>query len=80
MTWGDNPNTFINYFRRMIAQNKPYKVVDEYRYLISKEEILLLTNNLPLTGRNEINVTGQIVKVQDVVNSLLNGKKSVHKV
>ena len=80
ITWGDNPNTFINYFRRMIAQNKPYKVVDEYRYLISTEEILLLTNNLPLTGRNEINVTGQIVKVQDVVNSLLNGKKSVHKV
>jgi hypothetical protein len=80
ITFGDNPNTFINYFRRMIAQDKPYKVLDEYRYLIDKDELLLLTNNLPLTGRNEINVTGRIVKVQEVVNELLNGKKSVHQV
>lgn len=80
LTWGDNPNTFINYFKRMISQGKDFKVLDEYRYLVSKEEILLLTNNLPLIGRNEINLCGQIVKVQDVVNKLLNGKKSVHQV
>lgn len=75
ITFGDNPNTFINYFRRMIAQGKPFKVLDEYRYLISKEELILLTDNLPLTGRNEINVCGRIVKVQDVVNELINEKR-----
>lgn len=73
--WGDNPNTFINYFKRMIAQDKPFKVLDEYRYLISKEELLLLTDNLPLIGRNEINVCGRIAKVQDVVNELINEKR-----
>lgn len=73
--WGDNPNTFINYFKRMIAQDKPFKVLDEYRYLISKEELLLLTDNLPLNGRNEINACGRIAKVQDVVNELINEKR-----
>lgn len=77
ITWGDNPNTFINYFRIMIAQKKKFTVLDEYRFLVSKEEIILLANSLPLTGKNEINVSGEIVKVQDVVNRLLNEKRTV---
>lgn len=69
--FGNNPHTFINYFRACIEKGLPYKVFDEYRYLISKEELLLLTNNLPLTGKNEISVTGRIVKVQTIVDELI---------
>lgn len=78
ITWGDNPNTFINFFKRMIAHDKPFKIFNEYRYLISKEELLLLTDNLPLVGRNVINCCGRIVKVQDVVNELINEQNRVH--
>lgn len=71
INFGKNPHTFINYFRNCIEKGLPYKVFDEYRYLISKEELLLLTNNLPLTGKNEISVTGRIVKVQTIVDELI---------
>lgn len=69
--WGTNPNTFMNYFRNCLDKGLEYKVFDEYRYLISKEELLLLTNNLPLIGQNTISVTGRIVKVQTIVDELM---------
>jgi UDP-2-acetamido-2,6-beta-L-arabino-hexul-4-ose reductase len=74
ITWGNNPNTFINYFRNCIDAGIPYFVRDEYKYLISEKELVTLTDNLPLIGKYEISVTGKIVKVQDVVNELLNIK------
>jgi hypothetical protein len=72
ITFGKNSNTFINYFRNCIVNGLPYEVRDEYKYLIHEKELRLLTDNLPLIGRNEISVTGRIVKVQDIVNELLN--------
>lgn len=71
ISWGSNPHTFINYFRNCIGKGLPYKVLDEHRYIISKEELLLLTNNLPLTGKNTISVTGRIIKVQTIVDELI---------
>jgi hypothetical protein len=72
ITFGTNPNTFINYFRNCIEKGLPYQVRDEWKYLITKKELLLLTDNLPLTGKNEISAFGRIVKVQQVVNELRN--------
>jgi UDP-2-acetamido-2,6-beta-L-arabino-hexul-4-ose reductase len=79
ITWGKNPNTFINYFRTCIEADIPYFVKDEYKYLIGEKELLTLTDNLPLSGKNELSVTGKIVKVQDVVNELLNEKAGLYK-
>jgi hypothetical protein len=72
ITFGKNPHTFINYFRNQIEKGLPYEVRDEYKYLIGEKELLLLTQNLPLKGQHEISVTGRIVKVQQVVNEILN--------
>jgi hypothetical protein len=77
ITFGDNPKTFINYFRHKIENDLPYTVFDEYRYLISERELLSITDNMPDKGRNEISVTGRIVKVQDVVNELLHEQGKV---
>lgn len=65
--FGTNPNTFLNALRAKKAKGEPFELFDEYRYLISKEELLLLTDNLPLTGRNEINVFGRMAKVKDLI-------------
>lgn len=65
ITWGSNPNTFINYIRDKKAKGEPVEIRDEWKYLISKEQLLLLTDNLPLTGKNEISVFGKCKKVID---------------
>ena len=65
--WDQNPNTFINKLRALKASGKPFEIFDEYRYMISKEELLLMTNNLPLKGRNEINCFGTMKKVKDLI-------------
>jgi len=72
LTWGDNPNTFLNFFRIKIKTGKPYKIFDEYRYLIGKKEFVTVVDSLPLTGRNEINLCGEIIKVKDIVKRLIN--------
>lgn len=65
ITWGSNPNTFMNYIRDKKAKGEPVEIRDEWKYLISKDELLLMTDNLPLTGKNEISVFGKCKKVID---------------
>lgn len=65
--WGSNPNTFINYIRNKQAKGEPVQIRDEWKYLISKEQLLFITDNLPLTGRNEISVFGDCKKVIDCI-------------
>ncbi len=61
LDWDENPHTFRNY----IKNNPDAPIRDEWKYMISKEQLLLLTDNLPLTGKNEISVFGQMKKVKD---------------
>ena len=35
--------------------------------MIDKEQLVLLTNNLPLTGKNTISVFGRMAKVKDLI-------------
>lgn len=65
ITFGSNPNTFLNYIRNKKAKGEPVEIRDEWKYMISKEQLLLLTDNLPLTGKNEISVFGECKKVID---------------
>lgn len=65
--FGTNPNTFINFLRNKKAKGEPYELLDEYRYIISADELLLLTDNLPLTGQNEINAFGRMCFPKDII-------------
>ena len=65
--WGTNPNTFLNALKAKKAKGEPFEIFDEYRYMISQKELLLLTDNLPLVGQNEINVFGRMAKVKDLI-------------
>lgn len=55
-----NPHTFINAYKNM-----PYKLRDEYKYMISKEQLNFITDNLPKTGKHEISVFGEALKVEE---------------
>jgi hypothetical protein len=65
--WGKNPHTFLNFIRNKQAKGEPVEIRDEYKYMISKEQLLLITDNLPLTGQHEISVFGRMAKVKDLI-------------
>jgi hypothetical protein len=67
ITWGNNPNTFINYIKNKIKNGEPVEIKDEYKYVIDKEQLVLLTDNLPLIGQNTICIFGRMAKVKDLL-------------
>lgn len=67
ISWGSNPNTFINYIKNKISKGEPVEIKDEYKFVISKEQLVLLTDNLPLIGQNTICVFGKMAKVSDLI-------------
>lgn len=67
ISFGKNPNTFLNYLKAKKEAGEPYEIKDEYRYMINEEELLLMTDNLPLKGQNIINVFGTKAKVADLI-------------
>jgi hypothetical protein len=67
ITWGSNPNTFINYIKNKKSKGEPVEIKDEYKYVIDKEQLVLLTDNLPLIGQNTICVFGRMAKVAELV-------------
>ena len=67
ITWGSNPNTFINYIKNKKSKGESVEIKDEYKYIIDKEQLVLLTDNLPLTGQNTICVFVRMAKVAELV-------------
>ena len=67
ITWGNNPNTFLNYIKNRIKNGEPVEIKDEFKYLIDKEQLLLLTDNLPLVGQNTISAFGRMAKVKELI-------------
>ena len=66
--YGDtNPNTFINFIRAKQAKGEPVEIRDEYKFMISKDQLLFITDNLPLKGKHEISVFGEMRKVNDLI-------------
>lgn len=60
-----NPNTFVNAIKAKQAKGEEVQIYGEYRYMISKETLNLITDNLPLVGQNELTVTSHIKLVKD---------------
>lgn len=67
ISWGTNPNTFINYIKNKINKGEPVEIKDEYKFVIDKNQLLLLTDNLPLIGQNTIGVFGKMAKVTELI-------------
>jgi hypothetical protein len=67
ISWGSNPNTFINYIKNKLNNGEPVEIRDEYKYMIDKDQLILLTDNLPLLGQNTISVFGKMAKVNALI-------------
>jgi len=67
ITWGSNPNTFINYIKNKKSKGESVQIKDEYKYIIDKDQLVILTDNLPLTGQNTLCVFGRMAKVEELV-------------
>lgn len=74
INWGDNPNTLINFLRNRLLEGKPLEVKDTYRYVVNKEEFLHWINMIP-DFNVEMNITGRMMKVKDIVNELVGHRK-----
>jgi hypothetical protein len=62
-----NPRTFRNAMRAYVANGGTLDIHDEYKYMISKEQLCFITDNLPKTGKHEISIFGEMVKVKDAL-------------
>jgi hypothetical protein len=67
ITWGINPNTFINYIKNKKSKGEPVQIKDEYKYIIDRDQLVMLTDNLPLVGQNTLCVFGRMAKVSELV-------------
>jgi hypothetical protein len=67
ITWDNNPNTFINYIKNKLRLKEPVTIKDEYKFLIDEKTLLLITNSLPLIGKNRLSVFYKMGKVEDLI-------------
>lgn len=71
ITWGTNPNTLINHFKEREKHGLPLEIQDTYRYIVEKDEFLHWINLIP-SWICEMNITGQRMKVADIVKKYCN--------
>lgn len=69
ITWGDNPNTIINFLRNKIKNNEPFEIQDTYRYIVNKEEFLHWINLIP-EWSCEMNITGELLTINEIVRRI----------
>ena len=71
ITWGDNPNTLINYL-----SNDQSRVENTYRYLLDKKELQHWITMIPPRGMHEMNVTGRAVYIPDLIKEI--NERKIH--
>lgn len=72
--WGDNPNTLLNNLSFKIHNGQTFRTLDEYRYLIDREEFQHWLSMIPRYGKHEMNITGQRYKVKEIVKMIKDGR------
>lgn len=72
ITWGKNPNTIINTFKKQIANGQESEIQDRYKCLCTKDEFKYWLNLIP-DFNTEMNITGERVTVQEIYNRVKGG-------
>ena len=65
ITWGDNPHTIINYFKKCKGEGIVPEIKDEYRYLIDEFEFKHWLKMIP-DFNCEMNIPGRITTVRQI--------------
>lgn len=66
ITWGNNPNTLINYLHARRLAGQPLEIQDTERYIIDKDEFLYWVKMIP-DWSCEMNVTGRRMSIAEIV-------------
>lgn len=69
ITWGKNPHTIINTFKRQIANNEPSRIDNYYKYICTLEEFKYWINLIP-DFNTEMNITGERLTIQEIYNGV----------
>lgn len=72
--WGDNPNTLVNALKTKVANEPNYIGSPVYRYLHTKEELTHWFGMIPRYGKHEMNITGKLTWVPDLVEQIKRGE------
>lgn len=75
ITWGNNPNTFINYFKKQLKAGKKIKTTNDLKYLLTKQEFTYHIENLRPNSKMTINIMGIPMTPKQVLNILKDGKR-----
>jgi hypothetical protein len=70
ITWGNNPNTLINYLKGRKETGEPLEIQDTQRYIIDREEFEHWIDMIP-EWSCEMNVTGRRMTIQQIVDDLI---------
>jgi hypothetical protein len=65
ITFGTNPNTIINFFKKKLTEKEEPEIREGWRYLIDREELLHWVNLVP-TFNCEMNCPGWRVKISEI--------------
>lgn len=74
ITWGNNKNTIINFFKWEHYNLRIPNLNDEYRFLINGEQFNYWIRNIPFGMKNEMNITGEMVHVKEIWRRVCDGK------
>ena len=75
ITWGVNPHTLINFFKKQVQEKRPLQIRRVHRYLIANRYELLHWINLIPDWNCEMNITGIKMLVKDIVNKYVLRKR-----
>lgn len=74
ITWGDNRNTIINYFKQEHRNERVPLLQDTHRFLTTQREFNYWMSLIPVGIKNEMNITGEIVTVKEIWRRVCNGQ------
>lgn len=67
ITWGDNPNTIINYLRGQEERGEDVVLQDGYRYVVTLDEFLHWIGMIP-NFNCEMNIPGERMTIEELYN------------
>ncbi len=74
ITWGRNPNTIINYFKLQNRSKITPHLEDGHRFIITEAEFCYWMQLLPLGTKNEMNIPGEMVSINEIWRRVQNGQ------
>lgn len=74
ITWGKNKNTIINHFKWEHHNGRTPELQDTCRFLIDAHEFIHWMKLIPVGIRNQMNITGQMLHVNEIWRRVCNGE------